>query len=149
MIGLWPFSSITEFAEVPVLVAKGLASLGLSVGLLVPARWRDHEHKAGGPVMTELGEGVELISPSAPPPNVSAGVEQALAEVQGRYDHVLLDLSGLDIVALKEVALVPDVGTVLFLVPGQINEFALAKVQRQLPPERLLGAVFVDQESGY
>lgn len=148
VIGLWPVSPETEFADVPILLAKAMASLSLQVGLLKPDHWRHQAPTANGPITTMLSEGVESIRPSAPPSNVSAGVEQTLAEVQGRYDRVLLDLSGLDVVAVKEVAMMPEVGTVLFLVSGELNEFGLARLQRQLPQDRLLGAVFVDQESG-
>jgi hypothetical protein len=64
-----------------------------------------------------------------------------LAYVGDRYSCILLDLAGLDIGGVQEVALVPGVGIVLFVAKGRIGEFALAKIRRRLPAERLIGAV--------
>lgn len=147
ILGLWPISMKTEFAEVPVRLAKALASLGLHVGLMVPGQWRN-ESSANQPATTVLSDGVESIRPTAVRSNVSATLERTLGQVRERYDCILLDLSGLDALALKEVALVPEVGIVFFMPPGKLTEFALARLRRQLPPERLLGAVLVDEQPG-
>jgi hypothetical protein len=68
--------------------------------------------------------------------------------VRDRYSCILLDLSGLDLADAHEVALVPGVGIVLFVAEGEIGEFALAKIRRRFPADRLLGAVLVNGKSG-
>ena len=145
VLGLWPISMKTQFLEVPVRLAKALASLGLHVGMMAPEQWRN-EPPANLPATTVVSEGVESIRPASARSNVSATLERTLVHVRERYDCILLDLSGLDVLALKEVALVPEVGIVFFVIPGKLSEFALARLRRQLPQERLLGAVFVDEE---
>ena len=75
--------------------------------------------------------------------SLSATIEQTLALVRGRYACILLDLSGLDIAGAHEVALVPGLGIVLFVAEGRTGEFALAKIRRRLPADRVIGAVLV------
>jgi Mrp family chromosome partitioning ATPase len=137
----------TQFMGVYVRLAKALASLGLHVGVMAPDQWCN-EPPTNQPSTTVLSEGVESIRPTSARSNVSATLERTLGQVRERYDCILLDLSGLDMLALKEVALVPEVGIVFFVVPGKLTEFALSRLRRQLPQERLLGAVFVDEEPG-
>lgn len=147
ILGLWPISMKTRFVGVPVRLAKALAALGLHVGVMAPDQWRN-EPPTNQPPTTVLSEGVESIRPTSARANVSATLERTLGKVRERYDCILLDLSGLSVIALKEVALVPEVGIVVFVIPGKLTGFALARLRRQLTPERLLGAVLVDEEPG-
>jgi hypothetical protein len=145
--GLWPVSSDTEFEEVPRNLANALASLGVTVAVVVrPALWRDD------PARNQLsaaavGEGVDALVPVRER-TVGLGtvIEQTLALACERYQCILLDLSGLDAIGAQEVALVPGVGIVLFVPSGRISEHALARLRRRLPTERVLGAVLLDVE---
>jgi len=143
ILGLWPTSIKTRLADVSVCLASALASLGLHVGVFAPDQWRDNQPE-NQPAKTVLSEGVEAISPTSARSSVSATLERTLEDVRDLYDHILLDLSGLNMVELKEVALVPNVGTAFCVVPGSLTEFALARLRRQVPPGRLLGVVFLD-----
>jgi hypothetical protein len=144
VLGLWPVCAETELADAPIRLAKTMSSLGYRVGLLTPERW-SHTQAADEPLITELSEGVVDIRPSTPTSNLSATLEKILPKIRGSYDRIVLDLSGLDVVAMKEVSLVPEVGIAFFVLPGRITEYALARLQRQLPSERLLGVAFVEQ----
>jgi len=115
------------------------------MGIIVPERdWQDGSADSQ-PIIKALSDGVDSITPIRLRFGVSPTLERVLAAVRGRYSQVLLDLSGLDIVRVTEVALLPEVKIVLLMTPGSTNEFALARLRRRLPPERLLGAVFVDR----
>jgi hypothetical protein len=143
--GLWPFPASTAFEEIPRQLARALASLGVSVGLVAPpARWRDEASQSQLSVAT-AGDGIDLLTPVlTPKSNLRAIIEETLTKLRDRYACILLDLSGLDIEATHEVAMLPGAGIALFVAAGQSNELALAKIGRRLPPERLLGAVLMD-----
>jgi len=143
--GLWPVRPASTFQEVSIDLARALASLGSSTGIIVRQQnWKDALPDSK-PSIEVLSEGVDSITPVRSRSGVSATLERVLADVRDRYSYVLLDLSGLDIVSVKEVALLPEVGIILLVAPGSISEFALARLRRRLPSERLLGAVLVDQ----
>jgi hypothetical protein len=143
--GLWPLGVNKGFEEVPRCLAMALVSLGISVGLVAPSEcWRDGTSQARLSI-SALGEGIDLLTPEwKQRRNVAAAIEQTLEQVRDHYRCILLDLSGLDTVAVREVALLPGLAIVLFAGAGQIGEFALAKIRRRFPAERLMGAVLVD-----
>jgi hypothetical protein len=145
ILGLWPVPVSLVFDELPRQLARALASLGVAVGLVAPrARWCDDP--ASGRLRVEsLGESVDSLTPVwSGRPNPAAVIEQTLALVRDRYACVLLDLAGLDVADAHEVALVPGVAIVFLVAQGQINQFALARLRRRIPTERLLGAVLVE-----
>ena len=143
--GLWPIRPASPFQDVSIDLATALASLGSSTGIIVRQQnWQDALPDSQ-PSIKVLSEGVDSITPVRSRSGVIPTLERVLAAVRDRYSHVLLDLSGLDIVSVKEVALLPEVGIILLVAPGRISEFALARLRRRLPSERLLGAVLVNQ----
>jgi hypothetical protein len=150
--GLWPirgFWSIGASAisqNLPVDLAKALASLGDSTGIIVRQQdWQDGPPELK-PSIEVVSDGVDSIRPIQVRASAAATLERALATAHDRYSQVLLDLSGLDIVSLTEVVLLPDVGILLLMAPGATSDLALAKLRRRLPSERLLGVVFVEPE---
>ena len=143
--GLWPVCPAPTFQDVSIDLARALASLGNSTGIIVRQQnWQDALPDSQ-PSIKVLSDGVDSITPVRSRSGVSPTLEHVLADVRVRYSFVLLDLAGLDIVSVKEVALLPEVGIILLVAPGSISEFALARLRRRLPSERLLGAVLVDQ----
>jgi hypothetical protein len=142
--GLWPIRSDTSFPNISLDLAKALASLGDATGIVVPQRdWQDGSVESK-PFIKVLTDEIQSITPIFSCSGASLPLERALAAIRGRYSQVLLDLSGLDIVSVTEVAHLPEVGIVLLVGSGSTNEFTLAKLRRRLPPDRLLGAVLVD-----
>jgi hypothetical protein len=145
--GLWPIRPDFTFQDISIDLARALSSLGSSTGIIVRQQsWQDTLPDSQYSVEV-LSDGVDAITPVRSRSGVSAALERTLADVRDRYSFVLLDLAGLDIVSVKEVALLPEVGIILFVAPGTINEFALARLRRRLPSDRLLGAVFVEQKA--
>jgi cellulose biosynthesis protein BcsQ len=143
--GLWPIRPTSPFQDVSIRLARALASLGSSTGIIVRQQnWREALPDSQ-PSIELLSDGVDAITPVRSRSGVSPTLERVLAAVRDRYSYVLLDLAGLDIVSVTEIALLPEVGIILMVAPGSTNEFALAKLRRRLPSERLLGAVLVDQ----
>lgn len=143
VVGLWPVSPDLEFEEVTSRLARAFGALGRTTALIAPERdWRDGS-ETPEPFVSSIGEGVDSITPVSRQSGISPTLEHTLSLFAPRYAQVLLDLSGLDLLNVKDVSLLPGVGLVLFLCPGQTSEFVLAKLQRRLPSERLLGAVFV------
>jgi hypothetical protein len=149
--GLWPVRGVGSIRAASVSpnmsidLARALASLGSTTGIIVRQQsWQDALPDSQ-PDIAPLGDGVDSITPVRSRAGVSPTLEQTLPALRARYEYVLLDLSGLDIVAVTEVALLPEVGIVLLVPRGTTTEFALAKLCRRLPSERLLGAVLVDQ----
>ena len=146
--GLWPIRPDSPFQDVSFDLARALASLGSSTGIIVRQQnWQDASPDSN-PSIKVLNDGVDSITPVRSRSGVSPTLERALEAVRDRYAYVLLDLSGLDIVSVTEVALLPEVGIILLVASGRISEFGLAKLRRRLPSERLLGAVLVDEEPG-
>jgi hypothetical protein len=150
--GLWPirgFWSIGASAipqNVPVDLAKALASLGGSTGIIVRQQdWQDGPPDAM-PSIEIISDGVAFMRPIQARSGVGATLERVLPIARDRYSQVLLDLSGFNIVSLTEVALLPGVGIVLLMAPGATSDLALAKLRRRLPSERILGAVLVEPE---
>lgn len=141
--GLWPVADMV-FDDVPRHLAEALASLGTTAGIVDrPDRWSDG---AATSLLTEdLGEGIDLLKPTwERRPDLGSAVEHVLALIAGRYAHVLLDLSGLDVVGAQEVAMAPGVGIVLLVARGRVSEFDLARLRRRLPSDRVIGVVLVD-----
>jgi hypothetical protein len=98
--------------------------------------------------VSAVGEALDSLTPAwSPGTTVAAVIEETLLVAGSRYSRILLDLSGLDLIDAQEVALIPEVGTVLFVARGHIGEFALAKILRSLPQEHVLGAVFMDRQA--
>ncbi len=142
---LWPIRPTSPLQDISIDLARALASLGSSTGIIVRQQnWHDALPDSK-PSVEVLSEGVDSITPARSRSGVSPTLERALADVRDRYSYVLLDLAGLDIVSVTEIALLPEVGIILLVAPGSINEFALARLRRRLPSDRLLGAVLVDQ----
>jgi hypothetical protein len=144
--GLWPVSAETEFEHVPQDLAMALASLGLTVGVVAsPATWWEDSSRNELSV-TAFSDGVESLLPARTRTgSLGSALEQALEIVSKRYACTLLDLSGLDVIAAQEVALVPGVGMVLFVPSGRFRERSLAKLRRRFPTDRMIGAVLVDE----
>jgi hypothetical protein len=142
--GLWPVRPPATFQDVAVGLAKSLASLGSTTGIIVRQEdWRD-ESPDSQPAVRVVSDGVEAITPVRSSAGVSPTLEQTLAAVRDHYACVLLDLSGLDIATVAEVAHLPDMGIILLVTPGTISEFALTRLRSRFSPERLMGAVLVD-----
>jgi len=149
--GLWPVPADMELAEMPRKLAVALAALGFKVGLVAPrARWLQDASQREPPLSrSPAGDGIDLLTPAWPRgADTGAVIERALSLVRDRYARVLLDLSGLDILGVDQAAIVPGMDVVLFVAAGRSNEFALARMRRRLPPERILGAVLVDMTDG-
>ena len=145
--GLWPVSKNMGFEDVPTRLGKAMASLGISVGLIAPREhWREDLPQTQLFIST-IGDALDSLTPVWAR-SLGATIEQTLALVRDRYACILLDLSGLDLAGAHEVALVPGVGIVLFVAEGRTGEFALAKMRRRLPADRLIGAVLVNGKSG-
>ena len=143
--GLWPIRSASIFRNVCLTLAKALASLGSPTGIIV--RQQDWPNALPGaiPSIEVVSDGVYSITPVRSRIGVSPTLEGVLAEVRNRYTHVLFDLSGLDITIVNEVALLPEVGLVILIAAGSVSEFALARLRRRLPSDRLLGTVLVEE----
>lgn len=143
--GLWPIRPASPFQDVSIHLARALASLGSSTGIIVRQQnWQDGSPDSQ-PSIEVVSDDVDSITPVRSRTGVSPTLERVLAAVRDRYSYVLLDLAGLDIVSVTEVALLPEMGIILLVAPGTTSEFTLAKLRRPLPSERLLGVVLVDQ----
>lgn len=145
--GFWSVRASAIPKQVLVDVAKALASLGDCAGIVVRQEdWQDGSPDQMPPVEM-VADGVELMRPIQVRAGVGATLERVLPIARERYSQVLLDLTGLDVVGLTEIALLPGVGIVLLMAPGSTSDLALAKLRRRLPSERLLGAVLVEPEA--
>jgi len=145
--GLWPVSENMGLEDVARHLGTALASLGSRVGLVAPREhWRDDLPQTQL-FISAIGDALDSLTPVWAQ-SLGTTIEQTLALVRDRYACILLDLSGLDLAGAREVALVPGVGIVLFVAEGQIGEFALAKIRRRFPADRLIGAVLVNGKSG-
>jgi hypothetical protein len=145
--GLLPVPAHIEFEDVSRHLARALASLGGTVGIVAPhARWAS-DGVAPRLSISVGGEGIDSLTPVwTRKSSVRAVIEQTLDNVQDRYDFILVDLSGLTVVAAQEVASIPGICITLFAAAGQTNGFDLARVRRKLPQECLTGAVLMDQD---
>jgi hypothetical protein len=149
--GLWPVPEDMGLAEPSRKLAAALAALGFKVGLMAPrARWREDASPSEPPLsISPADDGFDVLTPGwLSGADAGAVIERTLALVRDRYTRVLLDLSGLDILGLDQSAIVPGLDVVLFVAAGRTNEFALARMRRRLPPERILGVVLVDMAEG-
>jgi len=145
--GLWPINPASTFQDVSIDLAMALSSLGNSTGIIVRQQdWQDAVPDSQL-LIKSVSDGVDTITPVRSRFGVSPTLERVLSAMRERYSHVLLDLSGMDIVSAKEVAFLPEVGIILLVAPGSTSEFALARLRRRLPSDRLLGAVLVDQKT--
>jgi hypothetical protein len=141
--GLWPIDANSTLQDVSVGLAMALASLGNSTGIIVPPQnWQDALPDSQL-LIKSVSDGVDSVSLVRSRFGISPTLERVLPALRERYSYVLLDLSGLDIVSVREVAFLPEVGIILLVAPGSTNEFALARLRRGLPSDRLLGAVLV------
>ena len=149
--GLWPVPADMGLAEPSRKLAAALAALGFKVGLMAPrARWRE-DASPSEPLLSisPADDGFDVLTPAwLRGADAGAVIERTLALVRDSYARVLLDLSGLDILGLDQSAIVPGLDLVLFVAAGRTNEFALARMRRRLPPERILGVVLVDMAEG-
>jgi hypothetical protein len=145
--GLWPVDTQVGFEDVPRRLASALASLGTTAAIVDrPARWQNVASQTSL-LASALGEGVDLLTPVwTRTPDLGTAVEQILTFIDGRYECVLLDLTGLDLVGAHDVGIVPGVAIVLLVARGRISESSLAKIRRRLPPHGVLGVVLVDVE---
>jgi hypothetical protein len=145
ILGLWPVPVSTVFDEVPRHLAGALASLGDTVGVVAPReRWSDDASR-GQFLVSSLGDSVDSLTPvGSKRLSPAILIEQTLSLIRDRYSLLLLDLAGLDVTDAYEVALLPEVGILFLVAQGRINEFALARLRRRMPAERLMGAVLVD-----
>jgi hypothetical protein len=146
--GLWPVPADMGLEAPSLQLAAALTSLGFKVGLVEPqARWgEDVSQSEPALCLSHAGDGIDVFTPAgtrgADPGTV---IERTLALVRESYDRVLFDLSGLDLLGVHRSALVPGLDVVLFVATGRTHEFALARMRRRLPPERILGVVLVDR----
>lgn len=142
IFGLWPICENMGFEDVPRHLSRAFASLGISVGLVAPReRWRADLPQTQL-FISAIGEAIDSLTPVWAQ-SLGATIEQTLALARGRYACILVDLSGLDVAGAHEVALVPGLGIVLFVPEGRTGEFALVKIRRRLPADRVRGAVLV------
>jgi hypothetical protein len=145
ILGLWPVPVPTVFDEVPRHLAAALASLGDTVGVVEPKERWSNDASQDQLLVSSLGDSVDSLTPVwLKRLSPAAAIEQTLALARDRYGLLLLDLAGLGVTDVHEVALVPGVGILFLVAQGRINEFALARLRRRMPAERLLGAVLVD-----
>jgi hypothetical protein len=145
--GLWPMPADMGLDGPSRRLAAALAVLGHNVGLVAPrSRWREDVSHTERPLsLSPASEGFDVLTPEWPRgTDAGAVIERTLALTHDRYGRVLFDLSGLDILGVDQSAIVPGLDVVLLVASGRTNEFALARVKRRLPPERILGVVLVD-----
>lgn len=149
VLGLWPVPTSMSFGEVPRRLATALASLGGTIGVTVPRACWSADGEQGYLRASPLADAVDSLTPSwGNGMNPAVAFEQALSEVHDRYELLLLDLAGLDASEAHEIALLPGVSILFLVAQGRINEFALARLRRRMPPDRLAGAVLVDVRPG-
>jgi hypothetical protein len=145
ILGLWPVPVPTVFDEVPRYLAAALACLGDTIGVVAPRERWSNDASQGQLLVSSLGDSVDLLTPVwSRRPNPAAAIEQTLTLARDRYGLLLLDLAGLDATDAHEVALIPEVGILFLVAQGRMTEFALARLRRRMPAERLVGAVLVD-----
>lgn len=147
ILGLWPVSVSDPFPKVCQHLAVALASLGGTVGLLVPREKWAAGTAQGQLLVSNLADAVDSLTP-AQPGRLSPGtvVEQILGLVRERYSVLLLDLAGVDLPDVHEIALLPGVGILFLVAQGETNELLLARLRRRIPAERLIGAVLVEPQ---
>jgi hypothetical protein len=149
--GLWPVPTGMGLEGPARQLAAALAAIGVKVGLVAPrALWRTDVSPSEPPLsISPADDGFDVLTPGwLSGADAGAVIERTLALVRDRYARVLLDLSGLDILGLDQSAIVPGLDLVLFVAAGRTNEFALARMRRRLPPERIQGVVLVDMAEG-
>ena len=149
--GLWPVSVNMGLDGPTRQLAAALAAIGVKVGLVAPrALWRTDVSPSEPPLsVSPADDGFDVLTPGwLSGADAGAVIERTLALVRDRYARVLFDLSGLDILGVDQSAIVPGLDLVLFVAAGRTNEFALARMRRRLPPERIQGVVLVDMAEG-
>jgi len=147
LCGLWPVPADVGLEGPARQLAAALAVLGHNVALVAPrSRWQQDVSSSEPPLsLSPADEGFDVLTPAWPRgADPSTVIERTLTLIRDRYARVVLDLSGLDILGVDQSAIVPGLDVVLFVTAGRTDEFALARVRRRLPPERILGAVLVD-----
>jgi hypothetical protein len=144
IFGLWPVPLSSPSTPVCRHLAVTLASLGERVGLLVPREEWTGGTAQGQLLVSNLTDAVDSLTPAAQG-RQSPGtvVEQILGLVRERYTILVLDLAGMKLPDMQEIALLPGVGILFLVAEARTNEFALARLRRRLPSERLVGAVLV------
>jgi len=144
IIGLWPVPLSATFDDLPRRLAVALASWGVTVGLVAP---RECWHRNTSPeqlLVANLDESVDFLTPGcAGVRTPSIAVEQALALVRHRYASILVDFSGLEEPEAREMSLLPGLAVLFLVAQGRVSEFALTRLRRQIPAERLAGALLV------
>jgi hypothetical protein len=146
-MGLWPVPQEIGLGEASVSLGRALASLGVSTAVIVPRMQWGEDSSGRAPAIRALGDGVDSLTPSwADRTSYANVVERTLELTQGRYGCILCDMSGLSRIEAHEVALLPGMGIVMFVARGRISEFALARYQREISQERLMGAVLMDED---
>ncbi len=147
ILGLWPVPLSTPSTQVCRHLGVTLASLGERVGVLVPREEWTGGTAQGQLLVSSLADSVDSLTPAAQG-RLSPGsvVEQILGLVRERYTVLLLDLAGIELLDMHEIALLPGVGILFLVAQARTNEFALARLRRRLPPERLVGAVLVEPQ---
>jgi hypothetical protein len=146
ILALWPVPAPVKFDELPLHLAEALARLGEKVGLVVPRELWSVDSSNGLFLVSSAGDSVDSITPVRQESSSSSiVVEQTLALAGGRYSQILLDLAGMDDTEVDEIVSVPGVGLVLLVAQGRMSEFALARLQRRIPVQRLVGAVLVEE----
>lgn len=148
ILGLWPVPLSTPSMQVCRHLGVTLASLGERVGVLAPREKWTGGTAQGQLLVSSLADAVDSLTPAAQG-RLSPGtvVEQILGLVRERYTVLLLDLAGIELPDMQEIALLPDVGILFLVAQAQTNEFALAGLRRRIPSERLVGAVLVESQS--
>lgn len=145
IFGLWPVPLSTPSTPVCRHLGLTLASLGERVGVLAPRdKWTGGAAQ-GQLLVSSLADAVDSLTPAAQG-RLSPGmvVEQILGLVRERYTVFLLDLAGMELPDMQEVASLPGVGILFLVAQARTNELSLARLRRRLPPERLAGAVLVE-----
>jgi hypothetical protein len=147
VIGLWPAPIDGPSTMVCRHLAVALAALGETVGVVVPRdKWAGGTAQ-GQLLVSSLADAVDSLTPALQgrlsPATV---VDQILGLVRERYTILLLDLVGMDLPDVQELALLTGVGILFLVAQGQTNEWVLARLRRRIPSERLIGAVLVEPQ---
>jgi hypothetical protein len=145
ILGLWPVPVSVTLGDLPRHLAKALASLGSTVGLVAPRECWNASVPGGMTTVVSIDDSVDSITPvCSSRTNPVAAIEQMLLAFRERYACMLLNLAGWDDTQVQELALIPGVGIVIFVAQGQINEFALARLRRRVSADRVVGAVLLE-----
>jgi hypothetical protein len=145
LVGLEPSIPVLELARE---MGEALVALGDRVALVGPApSWPEPGGGPGGqePVISHQPDcAVEVLPRRVPPARVSAAIEQTLVMLRPKFDRILVDLSGLAVLAEQAAALATVGGVALIGRVGTATEIEAARFRGPVAPGRLLGVILID-----